>query len=517
MPGCASVCDTAVCATSVCATVQVPAPSASVPPPVSSALALALLACGMDASVLPTSVLSCMQAAFHPETPPYLGTYCMEYVDLFGPDIDLNAARPPAPLMPPPPPVLRSENAQLREIAALRAVLPEGCERLMLGSEHSIRQATPAMCEASLMVKFRASAGPTGSAAARDRRDLVRYLKFCQLHASPPFFPVGSVVFPCFVKEAVRTSKGSKGGATVEWSIKTSFMHMKDNYCLPVDFDAPVMLNVFKPYRGDSDSATSPTQFMLDEWERLAVEAETEAHRLSCIVAVLATYLTLRAIHFVDSTVHADATASRVVINAARDKDGSYNMWAGCDAAGQRGPFIWWPAFMSAARARGYLVPDIVLDDLEHPLSGDASVKVDASASSSGLKAYFILAFALVGISPERQRLERFTGHSPRHFLPCIAELLMWLQKYVDEIGRWATGAANTKKSKCGPRYTVKANQAMQLHLRKRLVAVLVALRPSMLSGEQGLVPCFVALSEDPLLTEHPYFGPSGVGCIPLL
>ena len=91
----------------------------------------------------------------------------------------------------------------------------------------------------------------------------------------------------------------------------------------------------------------------------------------------------------------------------------------------------------------------------------------------------------------------------------------MWLQKFVDEVGRWATGAANSKKSKCGPRYTVKANQAMQLHIRRRLVAVLVALRPAMLTGEEGLTPCFMALSEHPLLTGHPYFGPSGVGFVP--
>ena len=38
------------------------------------------------------------------------------------------------------------------------------------------------------------------------------------------------------------------------------------------------------------------------------------------------------------------------------------------------------------------------------------------------------------------------------------------------------TGAANAKRTKCGPRYTVVANRVMQVHLRKRLRAVLVAL-----------------------------------------
>ena len=224
------------------------------------------------------------------------------------------------------------------------------------------------------MVKFVASAGPRGGAAARDRCDLLRYVNFCKVHANPPYFPVGSIVFPCFVKDAVRKSKGSKGGATVEYSIKTSFMHMKANYALPVDFEAPVMLNIIKPYKGDSDAATSPTQFMVDEWERLAVEGDTEAERLACMLAVLATWLTLRAAHFLDSTVHAEATVSTVILNLDRDKDGSRNVWAGCDAAGQRGPFTWWPAFMEAARLRGYLFPEIELPpSFAKPNVGDAA------------------------------------------------------------------------------------------------------------------------------------------------
>ena len=55
----------------------------------------------------------------------------------------------------------------------------------------------------------------------------------------------------------------------------------------------------------------------------------------------------------------------------------------------------------------------------------------------------------------------------------------------------------------------------MQLHLRRRLRAVLVALRPDMREGPEGLVPCFAALSVSDKLTGHPYFGPNGVGFVP--
>ena len=512
-------------------------PSSSSPgsPVCSDALVAAIEACGLTAACLPPGVTSCMGAAFHSDTPKCLREYSLDYVDLFGPDNFARVVPPPVALAPELPPPALGLSPQLRQIAALRAVLPSGCERAMLGSEHSVQQASPEMCEEALMVKFLASAGPRGGAAARDRCDLLRYVDFCKAHANPPYFPVGSIVFPCFVKDAVRKSKGSKGGATVEYSIKTSFMHMKANYALPVDFEAPVMLNVIKPYKGDSDAATSPTQFMVDEWERLAVEGDTEAERLACVLAVLATWLTLRAAHFLDSTVHDEATVLTVILNLDRDKDGSRNVWAGCDAAGQRGPFTWWPAFMAAARLRGYLFPEIELppsfakppvgDAAEPAVGGDAfgcapdsgcaTVCWGTKVTSAGLRAYFLLAFCLVGVPPARQLAEHFTGHSPRHFLPCFAEMLLWLQKFVDEVGRWATGAANTKRTKCGPRYTVRANRVMQLHLRRRLRAVLVALRVDMLIGVEGLVPCFSALSMSDLLTGHPYFGPNGVGFIP--
>ena len=525
------------CAGGVCAVLSGPSLSPDDGTPVlSEALEVALQACEFSHKCLPRGVTSCMSAAFNMDVPACLRTYCMEYVELFGSD-----TLPP----PPPPPVAHVDlpdggsaaSSQLKQIAALRAVLPSGCEEAMLGSAHSVQQASPSMCEEALMAKFLASAGPRGGAAARDRRDLLRYIKFCEGHARPPYFPVGSIVFPCFVKDAVRNSKGSKGGATVEYSIKTSFMHMKANYALPVEFDAPVMLNVIKPYKGDSDAASSPTQFMVDEWERLAVEGESEADRLACICATLATWLTLRASHFLDSSVHADATPSLVALNLDHDKDGSRNIWAGCDAEGQRGPFLWWPLFMSEARERGYLLPEVELTSSSaDPLKGDAAkppegdaesgcppnsgratatVRWGTKVSSAGLRAYSLLAFCLVGVPPARQKEEHFTGHSPRHFLPCFAEMLLWLQKFVDEVGRWATGAANVKRVKCGPRYTVEANRVMQLHLRRRLRAVLVALRPDMREGPEGLVPCFAALSVSDKLTGHPYFGPNGVGFVP--
>ena len=140
---------------------------------ISEALVAALQACSLAHSCLPHGVTSCMSAAFHLGVPEPLRGYSLDYVDLFGPDTIAPPSVEALPAVPPPssdPAVARS--SQLKQISALRAVLPEGCERAMLGSEHSVRQASPAMCEEALMVKFRASAGPQGGAAARDRRDL---------------------------------------------------------------------------------------------------------------------------------------------------------------------------------------------------------------------------------------------------------------------------------------------------------------------------------------------------------
>lgn len=43
--------------------------------------------------------------------------------------------------------------------------------------------------------------------------------------------------------------------------------------------------------------------------------------------------------------------------------------------------------------------------------------------------------------------------------------MLAWLASIRNELGRWSTGAANAKRALCGPRYTVKANQALQIFI----------------------------------------------------
>ena len=485
-------------------------------PNVSEAMAIALESCSLSASALPPGVTSCFQAAFSSACCPLLRNHCLGYVDLFGPDLPLLMPTP-RPRSPPPPPIPHQPGVcalsliRDRATTKLRACLPAGCEQRMLGSAAAYAQAPVHMREAALAEKFAAAAGPQGAAADRDRRDIARYLAFCTLSGVSAPWPVYSVVFLCFVRAASKKSTGSRGGATVEYSIKTSFTHLRDNFGLPVDFDAPLMLNTIKPYSGDARAATSPTQLMVDEWERLALEAAHPIQRAACQVAVLCTYLTLRASHLVGATVLDSATDTDVRLNLPNDKDGSKNVWAGCGAIGQRGPFKFWPQLMRDARARGYLFCGA---DFGSVIYGKLK---NAQATRANFVSYFVLAFTLVGVSPERQKSDHFTGHSPRHYLPCFAELLLWVQKFIDEVGRWATGAANERahKSKCGPRYAVEANRVIQLHLRRRLVVVLSALRPSMVMGEAGLTPCFASLSECDALLNHIYFGPQGVGYIP--
>jgi hypothetical protein len=67
------------------------------------------------------------------------------------------------------------------------------------------------------------------------------------------------------------------------------------------------------------------------EWERLASSHDCEIGRLVCRTAVLASWLSLRAVHFVGATVLEEANADDVRINLARDKDGSSNVWAEAD------------------------------------------------------------------------------------------------------------------------------------------------------------------------------------------
>ena len=129
----------------------------------------------------------------------------------------------------------------------------------------------------------------------------------------------------------------------------------------------------------------------------------------------------------------------------------------------------------------------------------------------------FSLAFLVAGASAKLQKSLRLTGHSPRHLLPSFAEVLMWHALLRDELGRWATGAANAKKVKCGPRYTVEANRSLQVFLRRSLRGLMSEVL-SLVSddeGQEGVVPDFHAVSSLSLVTSSPLFGPQGPGYIP--
>ena len=408
----------------------------------------------------------------------------------------------------------RDEAQTLVECAALRRVLPSGCEVRMSGSQHSFAQATPAMRWRVLRRKFLAAAGRRGANCARDRRALMRYLTFCSHQGVVHPFPVGAVVFADFIDHCFSASRGKKGGATVMLSLKAAFVHMSEHFGLLTEFDAPVLFNTVKPYKGDSDTATSPSLWCLHEWERLAVDASDPALRLVFQVAVLATWLSLRAVHFVGATVLPASTASSVQLNLARDKDGSTNVWAGCDASGIRGGFSWWVALAAAAMGRGYLVPSLVVSNQEDPLSGDVALG-DSPIDSRGLVLLYRVAFAYVGVSPSMQAECHFSGHSPRHFAPCVAEALMWIDKFRDELGRWATGAANVKRTKCGPRYTVAANRGMQIALRRYIREACLFLCARSEMGPESLLPDFTVLATHPEIVSCPHYGSAGVGVLP--
>ena len=491
-------------------------------PVISSVLSMFLVAYSLPVASLPPGVLTCVDAAFHPDCPAFLAAIAQAHLALEGPDCPLPCS--PSPEVEPcslpdhlPPVGTDDLSAKSREIVLLRKVLPPGSERRMVegpDDNWSYDQASPAMREEAVLRKFESAAGPSGKAAARDRRYLTRYVAFCMSVAVSAPFPVGSIVFLNFAKRAAASSAGKRGGATVEYSIKVSFLHMRNHFGLDLRFDAPLLFNTIKPYKGDSDSATSPSLYVLSLWEKGSSDDLTEAGRLACAVAVLACHLTLRASHFVGTIIAPSANEQDVRLTLGSDKDGSARIWAGCAATGINGPFQWWPAFLVAARARGYLVPAIKVAPGDSP-SGSTSTVLDRPASSTDMADIFRLAFSLAGINVPMQVQYHFTGHSPRHLYPCIGELLAWLQKFVDELGRWATGAANAKKSNCGQRYAVQANQAMQLHLRSRICEVLVALRCEIVESEEGLLPAFAVLSVSDALRGHVYFGPQGVGYLP--
>jgi len=490
------------------------------PPPytpvVTNVLASLLRACDLSLDAVPPGVFTSVDAAFSPACPDVLRELARQRVALFGCE-DVPRTRQPSPTKPAPAVLPQGTSLALqREIDALRAILPSSCEKRMLGSsDHSFYQATAAMRWQALSRKYFTAGGHDGRGWARDRRALQRWLKFCEAKCIREPFPVGAPAFSSFLAEAKSSSTGSKGGATVEHNLKLCFVHMKTHLALEVELDAPCLFNAIKSFKGDSDTATSPSLWALSEWERLAVDCPHSSGRLAARVAVLACWLTLRASHFIGSTVLDTSTGGDIRLNLARDKDGSVNVWAGCDAVGLLGDFAWWPEFRDEARSNGFLVPNITLDSDQDPDPAKCAVG-SGPCDSKSLVRTFTLAFCMLGVTSAEQKVIRFTGHSPRHLLPSIAELCLWADKMRDELGRWATGAANAKRTKCGPRYTVQANQGLQLNLRRRIRRACLILLPFVeREGPSAMVPCFEALSSLEALTSSDVYGSSGVGYAP--
>ena len=340
-------------------------------------------------------------------------------------------------------------------------------------------------------------------------------MSFCQREGVRIEWPIGSVAFSAFLNQASRQSKGSKGGASVAHSLKLAAVHARDHFCLPVELDAAVLFNVVKPHKGDADSATSPSLACLATWERLAATHDDPAVRHACAVATLACWLSLRAIHFVGLSALLSSNADDVRLNAARDKDGSGNIWLGCDASGLLGAFTWWPSFFQRALSRGFVACRVSFDHL----SGDQSTAelLEEPATFNSMVSLFSLAFVVAGVPTKLHSSMRLTGHSPRHLLPCIAEVLMWSQALRDELGRWASGAANAKKVKCGPRYTVAANQSLQVFLRRAVRSVMREIYPlvPVCDGHEAVIPDFHAISALPAVLSSPLFGPHGPEYIP--
>ena len=90
----------------------------------------------------------------------------------------------------------------------------------------------------------------------------------------------------------------------------------------------------------------------------------------------------------------------------------------------------------------------------------------------------------------------------------------MWLDKFRDELGRWATGAANVKRTKCGPRYTVSANRGMQIALRRYIRDACLFLCARSEMGPASLLPDFTVLATHPEVVRCPHYGSAGVGVL---
>ena len=480
-----------------------------------STLLLSLvLSCGLEPGVLPDGIFTVSQAAVSVACPEHLRVAARAYVAL-----GLAGADAPARRLPALSPAKLSSEQSLaaQEVLKLRRILPEGCERRMLGSEHDFNQATPEMRRTALARKFAAASGPSGGSASRDRRFVQRWLTFCRSRGVSPPWPVGAVVFSEFIADATSKSKGSKKGASVAHSLKLAAVHARDHFCLPVSLDAAVLFNLVQPHRGDSDAAASPSLACLACWERLAASHPSPAARHACQIAVLACWLSLRSVHFIRLTVLESSNDDDVRLNVARDKDSSTNIWVGCDAYGLSGRFVWWPDLMERAISRGFVACVVSFSDLDGTDGFSTASLSDSPATSSSMERLFALAFAAAGASLADQRRFRLTGHSPRHLLPSVAEVFMWHALLRDELGRWATGAANAKKVKCGPRYTSMANRSLQIFLRRSLRELMTMVAPLLPPSEgcESLVPDFEAMSRLSAVTSSACFGPHGPGYIP--
>ena len=69
--------------------------------------------------------------------------------------------------------------------------------------------------------------------------------------------------------------------------LKVEFFHMRDHFGLPAELDAPVLFNMAPAYKGDSDSATSPSLWCVSEWERRANSAESASLPLCYLPGLL--------------------------------------------------------------------------------------------------------------------------------------------------------------------------------------------------------------------------------------
>jgi hypothetical protein len=85
-------------------------------------------------------------------------------------------------------------------------------------------------------------------------------------------------------------------------------------------------------------------------------------------------------------------------------------------------------------------------------------------------------------------------------------------------LARWATGAANAKKVKCGPRYLARANRSLQVFFLRRSLHMVMATVYRALAvqeGQEAVVPDFHAMSNLSEVRGSSMFGPQGPGYVP--